>query len=160
MAFLHGYWCLFASKLKWFAIVQGIGASVGVVEARIVEKLRTAFAPTVLTVVSWGSLRAFPHERRPLQACSYDLSVLAVQVNDSHKHAVPKGAETHFSVTVVTPVFEGVKLIDRHRMVNQVLADELTTGVHALSITAKTPAQWEASPVPNSTPSCAGGHGK
>jgi BolA-like protein 1 len=80
------------------------------------------------------------------------------QVNDSYKHAVPKGSETHFSVTLVTPKFEGVKLIDRHRMVNQVLAEELTSGVHALSITAKTPAQWEAAPIPNSTPKCAGGH--
>lgn len=79
------------------------------------------------------------------------------QVNESYKHSVPKGSETHFAVTVVTPMFEGRKLIDRHRAVQDVLKDELSTGVHALSIAAKTPAQWEAAPVKLATPPCAGG---
>lgn len=34
--------------------------------------------------------------------------------------------------------------IERHRAINECLADELASGVHALSIEAKTIKQWEA----------------
>lgn len=47
--------------------------------------------------------------------------------------------ETHFNVIVVSDKFDGVALIDRHRMVNECLKVELEEkGVHALSIKAKT----------------------
>ena len=73
--------------------------------------------------------------------------------NDSHKHAShaamiesPGTGESHFVVTIVSQTFEGVSLINRHRMVNECLANELKSvndggmGVHALNIKAKTPA--------------------
>lgn len=60
-------------------------------------------------------------------------------------------------VVVVTEQFEGKALIQRHRMVNAVLEDELATGVHALSIQGKTPAQWANSAVVQPSPSCQGG---
>ena len=78
-------------------------------------------------------------------------------VNESFKHNVPKGSESHFKVMVVSPVFEGKKLIDRHRMVNAALAEELSGPVHALSISAKTPAQWEKNAKVHETPNCLGG---
>jgi stress-induced morphogen len=68
---------------------------------------------------------------------------LAVE-NESRMHNVPKGSETHFKVLVVSETFEGLGLVDRHRRVNAILADELRGGVHALSIRALTPAQWGA----------------
>lgn len=47
--------------------------------------------------------------------------------------------ETHFNVTVVSDNFEGVAILERHRMVNDCLQEELEQkGVHALSIKAKT----------------------
>ena len=46
--------------------------------------------------------------------------------------------ETHFKVVIVSEFFEGKPLIDRHRAVNECLALELSEGVHALSIDAKT----------------------
>ena len=49
-------------------------------------------------------------------------------------HMSPSG-ETHFKVIIVSDVFEGKILIDRHRLVNECLAIELSEkGVHALSI--------------------------
>ncbi|PRP80829.1 hypothetical protein PROFUN_11244 [Planoprotostelium fungivorum] len=66
-------------------------------------------------------------------------------INESYMHNVPKGSETHFKVVVVSSNFEGQGLVDRHRAVNELLSDELKSGVHALSILAKTPAQWEKS---------------
>ncbi|KAJ8733148.1 hypothetical protein PYW08_001446 [Mythimna loreyi] len=82
-------------------------------------------------------------------------------INESYMHNVPKGAETHFKVVVVSPKFEGLPLIKRHRLINEILKDELENGVHALSIMAKTPQQWETSDqVVESSPSCRGGFGK
>jgi len=39
--------------------------------------------------------------------------------NESHNHAVPPNSETHFKVTIVTEEFEGLRLIMRHRLVNE-----------------------------------------
>lgn len=39
-------------------------------------------------------------------------------------------------------------------MVNELLKEELATAVHALSIQAKTPKQWEENPVVANTPGC------
>jgi BolA protein len=83
-------------------------------ESAIKEKLAGAFAPTELQVV-----------------------------NDSHRHAghasSPKTGESHFSVVVVSPAFAGRSRLERHRMINHALAQELAGGVHALAIIALTP---------------------
>ena len=81
-------------------------------------------------------------------------------INESYMHNVPKGSETHFKVLVVSEQFKDVKLIGRHRLVNDVLAEELQSGVHALSILAKTPDQWEQGGQVEKSPACRGGFGK
>ncbi|KAJ8683164.1 hypothetical protein QAD02_018956 [Eretmocerus hayati] len=82
-------------------------------------------------------------------------------LNESYMHNVPKGAETHFKVVVVSDQFENVPLIKRHRMVMDLLKHELQNGVHALSIVAKTPSQWEESEKSiEPSPNCRGGFGK
>jgi BolA protein len=62
--------------------------------------------------------------------------------NESFRHAVPANSETHFKVTLVSEQFIGKLLIARHRLVNTLLAEELTGPVHALAIHAYTPEQW------------------
>eukprot|EP01138_Halocafeteria_seosinensis_P010103 gb/GECG01010317.1/.p1 GENE.gb/GECG01010317.1/~~gb/GECG01010317.1/.p1 ORF type:complete len:165 (+),score=11.60 gb/GECG01010317.1/:1-495(+) len=81
-------------------------------------------------------------------------------VNESYKHNVPKGSESHFKVFIVSPAFEGQSLIQRHRMVNDILTEELQNGVHALSISAKTPEQYHKGAKMHETPQCRGGAGK
>jgi len=85
------------------------------VEENIREKLTAAFSPKELQVV-----------------------------NESHLHAGHAGSpgtgESHFSVRVVSPAFAGKSRLERHRMVNAVLADELSGKIHALAVTALTPA--------------------
>ncbi|XP_015127862.1 bolA-like protein DDB_G0274169 [Diachasma alloeum] len=81
--------------------------------------------------------------------------------NESYMHNVPEGSETHFKVVVVSEQFSDQPLIKRHRMVNELLQHELENGVHALSIVAKTPAQWEqSSQTVSPSPACRGGFGK
>jgi BolA protein len=87
------------------------------------------------------------------------LAPVALEIHDeSHMHSVPKGAQSHFKVVVVSPAFEGASLVARHRRVNEALAAELKAGLHALSIHAYTPAEWTArgNQVPSSPP-CLGG---
>ena len=47
--------------------------------------------------------------------------------------------ETHFNVVVVSPRFQGLTSIKRHRLVYAVLAEELRAPVHALSLVTQTP---------------------
>ncbi|KAK5650057.1 hypothetical protein RI129_001086 [Pyrocoelia pectoralis] len=91
---------------------------------------------------------------------SSNLNVLHLDIlNDSYMHNVPKGAETHFKVVVVSDQFNGLSLIKRHRIIHDLLKDELQNGVHALSIEAKTPDQWDPKDVPEKSPPCKGGFG-
>lgn len=64
-------------------------------------------------------------------------------IDESHHHAGHGGwrpeGETHFRVKVVSAAFAGVGRVGRHRMVNELAAGELRTGLHALAIEARTP---------------------
>ncbi|KAF5295059.1 hypothetical protein FQA39_LY13210 [Lamprigera yunnana] len=81
-------------------------------------------------------------------------------INESYMHNVPKGAETHFKVIVVSEKFNGLSLIKRHRLVNDLLKEEFSEGIHALSLDTKTPDQWSFDDTPKSSPPCLGGFGK
>jgi BolA-like protein 1 len=105
------------------------------VTAAITKNLQTAFYPSHLEVI-----------------------------NESHMHKVPKDSETHFKVVIVSEEFEKVQTpIQRHRLVNAALAEQLEGPVHALSIVAKTPVQWQkmvdAGETVGSSPACRGGDG-
>lgn len=54
------------------------------------------------------------------------------------------GGESHFNVTVVSAAFEGQGRVQRQRVVNDLLREELAGPVHALSIRALTPAEAAA----------------
>jgi stress-induced morphogen len=86
------------------------------VEQSIREKLSKAFAPLALEIV-----------------------------NESHRHAGHAGSpgtgESHFAVKVVSDAFAGKARVERHRMVNAVLAEELSGKIHALAITALSPGE-------------------
>jgi len=58
--------------------------------------------------------------------------------SDKHKgHAgAREGGESHFTVVIESAAFAGVGRVDRQRMVNKALAEELAGPVHALSISA------------------------
>jgi BolA family transcriptional regulator, general stress-responsive regulator len=64
-------------------------------------------------------------------------------VDESHRHVGHSGArddgESHFRVRIVAEAFRAKSRVDRHRLVNAVLADELKERVHALAIEASAP---------------------
>lgn len=66
--------------------------------------------------------------------------------DDSASHAGHAGnpdgrGETHFTVEIVADAFAGRSRIERHRAINQALAEELSGGLHALVIKAKAPGE-------------------
>ncbi|MGP1275668.1 MAG: BolA family protein [Caulobacterales bacterium] len=66
-------------------------------------------------------------------------------IDDSASHAGHAGArpggESHFTVEIVSEAFAGKSRIERHRLVNHALAEELAGPVHALVIRAKAPGE-------------------
>ncbi|MEM7292737.1 MAG: BolA/IbaG family iron-sulfur metabolism protein [Pseudomonadota bacterium] len=79
-------------------------------------------------------------------------------IDESHRHNVPSGAESHFKLIIVTEHFSDLALLARHRSVNKLLADELQSGVHALALHTHTPEEWSrknATVAPS--PPCLGG---
>ena len=95
------------------------------VTLRIRDRLTAAFAPTALEVV-----------------------------DESARHAGHAGAtrgdgsrgETHFHVRLVSAAFEGLSRVERQRRVYAALAEELAGPVHALSLSALTPAEARKQP--------------
>lgn len=78
--------------------------------------------------------------------------------NESHNHSVPINSETHFKVTLVCKEFDGVRLIMRHRLVNELLAEELAGPIHALALHTYTPTQWvEKNQLSPNSSECLGG---
>jgi len=70
----------------------------------------------------------------------------SLQVQDeSHLHeghaGHRAGGETHFRIYIVSGAFKGKSRIERHRLINATLADELTSSVHALAIHAQAPGE-------------------
>ena len=82
----------------------------------IERKLKAALSPTRLTIVDESAR------------------------HQGHVGARPEG-ETHFRVDIVAPAFEGRSRLDRHRMVSDILAEELAGRVHALSLSTRAPSE-------------------
>jgi BolA protein len=65
--------------------------------------------------------------------------------DESHQHAGHaghrEGGQTHYRVYIVADAFKGKTRIERHRMINATLSDELAAGVHALAIHAAAPGE-------------------
>ena len=82
----------------------------------ITNKLREAFTPDSLEVTDESHLHEGHAGHRP-------------------------GGETHFRLYIVSPAFKGKSRIERHRMINTLLAAELAGPVHALAIKAEAPGE-------------------
>jgi len=63
--------------------------------------------------------------------------------DDSARHAghagAREGGQTHFNLTVVSEAFRGMNRVARSRAVHAALEAEFAGGMHALSLTLRTP---------------------
>jgi len=80
-------------------------------------------------------------------------------INESEQHNVPKGSESHFKIILVSDQFEGLRQLQRHRLVFDAIKVE-TSLIHAVSLFTYTRSEWEAKgqSVADS-PRCGGGSG-
>ncbi len=79
-------------------------------------------------------------------------------IDESHMHAVPPGAESHFKLIIVSEKFGDEPLIRRHRRVNGILAEEMKGGLHALSLQTLTGEEWQKKGgKTTASPPCLGG---
>lgn len=85
-------------------------------ETRMREKLMVGLSPTRLDIVNESELHA------------------------GHRSS-PGTGESHFRILVVSPEFAGRSRIERHRLVNALLADELAGRVHALALKTYAPGE-------------------
>ena len=85
-------------------------------ETRLREKLMVALEPTRLDIVNESELHA------------------------GHR-STPGTGESHFRIMIVSPKFSGATRVTRHRMVNDVIADELKGRIHALALSTYAPGE-------------------
>lgn len=86
------------------------------------------------------------------------LAPVHLEVHDeSYRHNVPAGAESHFKVVIVSDHFINQRFLMRHRTIYSALAAELAGSVHALALHTYTVKEWEGlqDTVPSS-PNCRG----
>ena len=88
------------------------------------KKLSEAFSPERLIVINESHLHAGHHH-----------------VDGGHEAVFDGSGETHFRIRIVSPAFAGKSRIERHRAVNDLLADEMKAGMHALAIEPAAPGE-------------------
>jgi BolA family transcriptional regulator, general stress-responsive regulator len=94
------------------------------IQSSIEAKLKQAFSPERLAVVNERHLHAGHHH------------------SESGHHGTFDGTgETHFRVRLISAAFTGMSRVERHRAVNEALAEELKAGVHALAIEPAAPGE-------------------
>ncbi|QEK37166.1 BolA family protein [Acinetobacter johnsonii] len=76
-------------------------------------------------------------------------------VNESSGHGgYFPGKESHFKVIVVSDIFAGLRLVQRHQKIYAVAGDLLSPGkIHALAIHTFLPEEWQGQDT--SSPNCA-----
>jgi BolA protein len=74
-----------------------------------------------------------------LQEAFKPLELLVENESSSHRgHAGDDGSgQSHWRVSIVSAAFDGKSRLERQRMINEVLADELANHIHALAMSLK-----------------------
>jgi BolA protein len=85
-------------------------------EQRMRDKLMLGLEPTQLDIINESELHA------------------------SHRSS-PGTGESHFRILIVSQAFTGKSRVDRHRIVNELLADELSGRIHALALKTYAPGE-------------------
>lgn len=86
------------------------------IEQTMREKLLVALEPTRLDIVNESELHA------------------------GHRNS-PGTGESHFRLLIVSPAFAEKSRIERHRIVNEILAEELNGRIHAMALKTYAPGE-------------------
>ena len=64
-------------------------------------------------------------------------------IDESEQHNVPKGSESHFKIIIVSKQFNGLRQLQRHRLVFDAIKEE-TPIIHAISLFTLTIEEWDS----------------
>ena len=78
----------------------------------------------------------------PLMTPGEIQTMLESQLHDCSATVVSDD-NTHFEATVISEAFDGKRPLQRHQMVYSALGDKIGGDIHALSIQAFTPKEWQ-----------------
>ncbi len=65
-------------------------------------------------------------------------------VDNSWQHAGHQSSGSHLVITIVSSKFEGLHLLDRHRLVHKALQSEMENTIHALELKTYSPDEWNS----------------
>tara|TARA_B100000963_G_scaffold53675_1_gene41736 strand:+ start:2030 stop:2335 length:306 start_codon:yes stop_codon:yes gene_type:complete len=82
----------------------------------------------------------------------FNPSVLKI-VNESYMHSVPKNAETHFKLVIVSNFFMNITQVKRHLIIYKSLED-IMKQIHALSIHSFDENEYSKNPIILDSPNC------
>lgn len=85
-------------------------------EARLREKLMVALEPIRLDIINESEMHA------------------------GHRSS-PGTGESHFRILIVSEAFAGKSRVDRHRMVNDILGEDVGRRIHALALSTFAPGE-------------------
>ena len=86
------------------------------IEQQMREKLMVALEPTRLDIINESELHA------------------------GHRSS-PGTGQSHFRILIVSPAFEGQSHLQRHRVINEILSEELGGPIHALALKTYAPGE-------------------
>ena len=69
--------------------------------------------------------------------------------NDKVEVFDSRGTGDHFSIIVISDKFDGVSLVDRHRMIYSIFEDKIVNEIHALQIQTYTLEEWKRKKISN-----------
>jgi len=70
--------------------------------------------------------------------------IALIKVDFPNAEILAEGADCNFSCIIICPTFEGLGLLQRQKAVLATVKEQITRGeLHAMSIKAYTPQQWE-----------------
>ena len=75
-------------------------------------------------------------------------------LNESYMHNVPKDAESHFKIVIVSNDFNNLSQMQRHKLVYKHL-DIIMNDIHALSIQSFNEEEFKLNPTILNSPECA-----
>ena len=78
-----------------------------------------------------------------LEAIEAEIETSIPDARATVRHARGPADDDHLAAEVVSPVFEGESLVDRHQRVYDALDEYMTTDIHALEVDTYTPAEFE-----------------
>lgn len=77
-------------------------------------------------------------------------------IDESQQHRARSQEATHLKIIIASERFQGLLTVKRHQLVYQLLGDEFSKGLHAVTLHLFTPTEWTENATVHPSPKCQG----